>query len=379
MTGVTQPTTRAGTGAREPGGGADGRPAPGGLRGLWGRLPEPLREAVLPFTVARVVVVGTLGLAHFVVDRTHPSTPGVAARVHSGLLGWDAGWYETIARQGYGPLGRESLRFFPAVPLLTHALAWVPGLGDGPALVLLANAAALAATAMLYVLARRESGSGAVARRAVWILSLLPAAFVLVMGYAESLLLVCALGCFLALRPAPTDAGARPRFALAGLLGFAAALTRPIGVLLVLAVLAELVRWWPRLGRGERLEGIGALAAPLVGVVCFLAWSKHVVGDWWAPLRVQLQSAHHGGSRIPSPPCTTTPTACCTTTSARPCTSRGCCWPWPCSSSAGAASPPRTPSSPPRSWPPPWPGPTSTRSSATPSARSRSPSRQPSS
>ncbi len=299
MTGVTQPTTRAGTGAREPGGGADGRPAPGGLRGLWGRLPEPLREAVLPFTVARVVVVGTLGLAHFVVDRTHPSTPGVAARVHSGLLGWDAGWYETIARQGYGPLGRESLRFFPAVPLLTHALAWVPGLGDGPALVLLANAAALAATAMLYVLARRESGSGAVARRAVWILSLLPAAFVLVMGYAESLLLVCALGCFLALRPAPTDAGARPRFALAGLLGFAAALTRPIGVLLVLAVLAELVRWWPRLGRGERLEGIGALAAPLVGVVCFLAWSKHVVGDWWAPLRVQLQSAHHGGLSDP--------------------------------------------------------------------------------
>jgi len=267
--------------------------------GLWGRLPEPLREALLPFAVARFVVVGTLGLAHFIVDRTHPSSPGVAARVHSGLLGWDAGWYETIARQGYGALGRESLRFFPSVPLLTHALAWVPGLGDGPALVLLANAAALAATAMLYVLVRRETGSGVVARRAVWVLSLLPAAFVLVMGYAESLLLVLALGCFLALRPPPADAGARPRFVVAGLLGFAAALTRPIGVLLALAVLAELVRWWPRLGRGERLGGIGALVAPFVGVVCFLAWSEHEVGDWWAPLRVQLQSSHHGGLSDP--------------------------------------------------------------------------------
>ncbi len=100
---------------------------------MWERLPESLREALLPFAVARVVVAGTLGLAHFVVDRTHPSAPGVAARVHQGLLGWDAGWYETIARQGYGPLGHESLRFFPAVPLLTHVLAWVPGLGDGPA------------------------------------------------------------------------------------------------------------------------------------------------------------------------------------------------------------------------------------------------------
>jgi len=294
---VTEPTAQAGAGTtRDAGTGQAGRVERGGTRAAWEHLPEPLREALLPYAVARVVVAGALGLAHFIVDRTHPSAPGVAARVHQGLLGWDAGWYETIAREGYAPLGHQSLRFFPAVPLLTHVLAWVPGLGDGPALVLLANAAALAATAMLYVLVRRETGAGAPARRAVWILSLLPASFVLVMGYAESLLLVLALGCFLALRPPP---GARPHFAVAGLLAFAAALTRPIGVLLVLAVGAELVRWWPRLGRGERAAGLGAAAAPFLGVLCFLAWSSHVVGDWWAPLRVQLQSSHHGGLSDP--------------------------------------------------------------------------------
>jgi hypothetical protein len=278
------------------------RPSVGGARpnpGAWARLPEPLREALLPFAVARVIVLGALGLAHFVVDRTHPAAPGVAARVHAGLLGWDAGWYETIARQGYGPLGRQSLRFFPAVPLVTHALAWVPGLGDGTALVLLANAAALAATAMLYVLVRRETGEGGTARRALWILSLLPAAFVLVMGYAEAVLLVLAVGCFLALRPPAEKAGARPHFAVAGALAFAAALTRPVGVLLVLAVVTELVRWWPRLGRSERAAGLGAIAAPFVGVLAFLAWSDHTVGDWWAPLRVQLQGSHHGGLSDP--------------------------------------------------------------------------------
>jgi len=288
----------AGT-ARDPAAPAPGRTAWAAGRRTWNRLPASLREALLPFAVARVVVGGALGLAHFIVDRTHPSTPGVAARVHAGLLGWDAGWYETIARQGYAPLGRESLRFFPAVPLLTHAAAWVPGLGDGPALVLLANAAALAATAMLYVLVRRETGDGAVARRSLWVLSLLPAAFVLVMGYAESFLLVFALGCFLALRPPAGASGLRPHFAVAGVLAFAAALTRPIGVLLVLAAMAELVRWWPRLGRAERVAGIGAVAAPFVGLLAFLAWSKHTVGDWLAPLRVQLQSSHHGGLSDP--------------------------------------------------------------------------------
>ena len=76
---------------------------------------------------------------------------------------------------------------------------------------------------MLYVLVRRETRRAAPWPGArVWILSLLPAAFVLVMGYAESVLLVFAVGCFLALRPparaAPT---ARPHFAVAGVLAFA--------------------------------------------------------------------------------------------------------------------------------------------------------------
>jgi hypothetical protein len=84
------------------------------------RLRQPVGEAVLPFLAARAVVLGALGLAHFVVDRTHPSTAGVGARVHEGLLGWDAGYYETIARVGYHPLGREGLRFFPPHPPPTH-------------------------------------------------------------------------------------------------------------------------------------------------------------------------------------------------------------------------------------------------------------------
>jgi hypothetical protein len=264
------------------------------------RLIRPAGEALVPYVLARVVVLGVLGLAHFVVDRAHPSNAGVLARVHEGLLGWDAGFYETIARVGYAPLGSQALRFYPTVPLLTHAVAWFPGVGDGAALIVVSNVAAFVATVLLFVLVRREL-DGVVARRAIWILSLAPAAFVLVMGYAESTLLCFAVGCFLALRPSPgAGAGAtRPNFALAAGLGFLAALTRPIGILLALAVLAELVRWWPRLGRNHRLAGLGATVAPVVGLVVFGLWSRHEVGDFWAPLRVQFQSTHHGALSDP--------------------------------------------------------------------------------
>jgi hypothetical protein len=268
------------------------------------RLRQPLGEAVLPFLVARAVVIGALGLAHFVVDRTHPSVAGAAARVHEGLLGWDAGYYETIARVGYHPLGKESLRFFPAVPALTHVVAWLPGVTDGAALLVVSNVAAFVATVLLFALVRRETGDPLVARRAIWFLSLSPAAFVLVMGYAESTLLCLSVGCFLALRPAPAPGPAhgpdrRPNFALAGVLGFAGALTRPIGVLLALVVAVELVRWWIRLGRRQRVTGLVATAAPLLGLAAFGVWAHHEVSDFWAPLRVQFESAHHGGLSDP--------------------------------------------------------------------------------
>src|SRR5580698_8333881 len=231
-----------------------------GLRVQVQRIRTPLQEAILPFVVARIIVGGVLGLAHFIVDRAHPESAATVARVHQGLLGWDAGWYETIARVGYKPLGQQSLRFFPGVPLLTHALAWLPGVDDGAALVVVANVSALVATALLFALVRRELGDEAVARRAIWMLSLAPAAFVLVMGYAEATLLCLSVGCFLALRPARSVPQVRPQFLLAGLLAFGAALTRPVGVLLALAVVAELVRWWVRIGRRERLAGIAAVA-----------------------------------------------------------------------------------------------------------------------
>jgi hypothetical protein len=255
-----------------------------------------LGAVVVPYVVARVIVLGALAFAHLVVSRTHPSSPGVAARVHQGLLAWDAGFYESIARFGYRPFGHQALRFFPLFPLSARALAWLPGVSDGAAVVVIANLGALIGTALLVVLVRRETGDDHLARRSAWLLSLAPPAFVLVLGYAEGLLLVFTVATFLALRPA---AGRRPSWLWAGLFGYAGALTRPLGVLLVLPVACEAWRHWRGATRAERAAIALALAGPVAGLVTFLAWSADAFGDFFLPLRVQTSAGHHGGLSDP--------------------------------------------------------------------------------
>lgn len=249
--------------------------------------------AVLPqWVVARVIVLSALGIAHFIVDRTHPDA-ATAARVHEGLSGWDAGWYQTIARFGYAPLGHQALRFFPLFPLAGRVLGEVSGVGAGTALVVLANLSALVAAALVGVLVRRETGDPFLASLSVWLLCLAPPAYVLVMGYAESLLLVLVVGCFLAVRRAT------PSWWAAAALGFAAGLTRPVGVLVAVPIAVEAVRRWQDSSPGSRVGAAVASMAPLAGTGTFLAWSAGTQGDGWLPLRVQVQAGHHGGVSDP--------------------------------------------------------------------------------
>ena len=51
------------------------------------RLRQPVGEAVLPFLVARAIVLGALGLAHFAVDRLHPTGPGAGAGAGASATG----------------------------------------------------------------------------------------------------------------------------------------------------------------------------------------------------------------------------------------------------------------------------------------------------
>jgi hypothetical protein len=253
-----------------------------------------LKVSALPWLVARVVVLAALGVGHELVSHHH-LTGAAAARVHEGLLGWDAGWYQSIAGHGYAGAGHGSLRFFPLFPVLGRALAVLPGISVGAGVVIVANVSALLGTAVVVALARFESGDERLARRAGWLLSLAPPAFTFVMGYAEGTLLLLAAGTFLALRTR--------HWGIAALLGFAAGLTRPLGALLLVPAAVEVWREWRGESGGADVRPLGvkraavrlaAVLGPVAGTGTFLGWVGWRYGGWLTPLRLQQEAGHHG-------------------------------------------------------------------------------------
>lgn len=234
-----------------------------------------LRAAVVPWILARVVVVMSLAVARIAVTELG----GASDAARSGLFSWDAGWYRSIAEVGYAGLPNESLRFFPLFPLLGRGLGWV--LLDHPevALVLLANGAALVAGALLHRLALIETKDAELAARSAWYLALFPAALALVLAYAEAILLVAALAMFLALRTR--------RWWVAVLWGIVAGLTRPLGILLVIPAAIEARRGFRTASRPERLARIAAVASPGLGTLTYLIWTDRVYGGFFLPFEVQ--------------------------------------------------------------------------------------------
>lgn len=248
------------------------------IRRLW--TPERRAELVAalpPWVVARVLVVVAYVLVAAAADEfaPHRATP----KLDQHLLAWDGDWYDAIAADGYGPLPPEAVRFFPLFPLLGRGLGWLLAGNQGLALILVANGAALVAGMLLYRLALEETDDEALARRAAWFFALFPGAFVLVWGYAEALMLVGLIGAFLALR--------RQAWWLAGALGVAVGLSRPLGLFLALPALWEVSRGWRDVhGRAWLSRAAAVLGAP-IGVGAYLLYTAATGPGFFAPLTEQ--------------------------------------------------------------------------------------------
>jgi len=259
------------------------RPHPGVER--WRTMAPALRAAALPFVASRAMALVGVIIARLVTSGLHLGSAARSAS-HSGLLGWDATWYERIAAQGYSSLPRSALRFFPLLPVLARSLRAVPGMTVGMSVLVVANVACFGAFAALYHLVKIELGDEACARRAVWLLAIAPPAFVLVMGYAESLLIMASVLTFLGLR--------QRHYGLAICAGFLAGLSRPVGMLLAIPALVELIKDWRSSSGRERTFGIGAVLAAPAGAAAYLGWAEEIVGSFLAPLREQLSVTHRG-------------------------------------------------------------------------------------
>jgi hypothetical protein len=257
----------------------------------WRAARQSTRAALLPFLVSRAIILLALLIARFLVVQVSIRSRTAIVTAHAGLLSWDANWYRRIVANGYGHAGRTSVRFFPLYPLLARAVSRLPGVGTDAALLVVANLGALAAFALIHRLVMVETGDAETAVRSAWWLAMFPAAFVLAMGYADSLLLVTSLAMFLALRTR--------HFAAAAAAGLLAGACRPVGILLALPAFIEAGRGWRAAPKTQWWwRGASVLAAP-IATAGYLAWSKVHDGSFLLPLSAQVSSQNRGGLADP--------------------------------------------------------------------------------
>jgi hypothetical protein len=269
------------------------------LAPLW----SSIRAALPAWLVSRAVVLATIPLALWAHGPDMLAEPWSGART---LQVWDVILYRNLAEKGYLSYGPAETRFFPLLPMLVRA-GHLLGLPVAPLLTAVCWAAALAFAAALHRLVLLETGDEPSARRAAWLIQLVPGANVLVLGYTEALAGLLAVGFFILLRTRRHLAGAVPVGVLCGLV-------RPTGLLLSLPALVELAR--PDGSRIDRNRphpgGLGVdpsasrrparwllralvVVAPVAGTAGYLAWSWYVFGDALAPYSKQTGAELRGG------------------------------------------------------------------------------------
>ena len=177
---------------------------------------------------------------------------------------WDAGFYVQIAQMGYNPLSElPNIVFFPLYPAIIRLVAFPFGFEALPASALFVSAVSLVvALWYLVALVRLDMPEKTAVRTAVYLL-VFPTTLYLSAGYPESLFLALALGAVYSAR--------KERWWAVGLLGLAAALTRPYGALLAVPLAFEYLYQKNFDVRRVRLDALWIGLAPL-GLVAFLAY-----------------------------------------------------------------------------------------------------------
>ncbi len=252
------------------------------------RFSVAIRTAVPAWLLSRVLVVATLAATRAWFDDATGEPREVLRR---GLRSWDAAYYVDISRDGYDAVVPGGLRFFPLLPLLGRAVGAFTPFDASDGVVIVANAVALAALVALFRWVSFEVDE-ATARVAVWVTAVAPPAFVLVMGYAESLLMLAAASCLLAAR--------RGRWFHAAAWAYVAGLARPTGLLLVVPLLVEAALVARRRGVGRHtVAALVAVGGAPLGCLTYLFSVRGLTPTFFTPLRLHDDPALRGGTRNP--------------------------------------------------------------------------------
>jgi hypothetical protein len=284
------------------------------------RVPRESAGAAARVAVVSRVAVLVAGYAGVMTIGLDPGTIGFTASPDPVLnlpARFDAGWYGTIALEGYYFQGRfdrqQNVAFFPAFPLLERVVgypfgAFAPNVPTGRrgvrvlwAGVVISIAAFAWAAVYMWRLARDMIGKDR-ALDAVVLLAAYPFAVYFSAAYSESLFLLGSVAAFHHFR--------RGELARASAWGLLVGLTRPNGCFLSVVLGVQIVAQAFRLrgtlrrttvasakvvkpadareGNPEGLRYLHWLAAatPGLGMLLFSAYVKHLTGAWFGWVRL---------------------------------------------------------------------------------------------
>ncbi|MEU8585580.1 glycosyltransferase family 39 protein [Streptomyces sp. NPDC048664] len=268
-----------------------------------------LRTAVRPYLPALVLYGGakvlSLGVFAWLLEYGgdyHRKPPRFGGGAHWwDVLGtWDGWWYLQVAQNGYRPeplkplapggaftAQQNSVAFFPLYPTLIRGVADLTGLSLLGSAILVSVVCSFIAAAGIYAVISLLAGARA-GTIAAGLWAVAPAAGVEWAVYTESLFVaITAWACYAVLRR---------RWVSAGMLAFLSGLSRPTAAALIGAVgLAALVTVLRRDSRREQgLAGplYAMIAAPL-GLLAYVAWVGHAMGDLTAYFTLQREAWAH--------------------------------------------------------------------------------------
>lgn len=192
---------------------------------------------------------------------------------------WDGLWYKGIADFGYDIMPNANPAFWPLYPWLMAAGSAITGLATETVGWLISNLAFVVALGLLYQLVMIDFDRR-VARRTLLALALFPTSLFFSAVYTESLFLALAVGALLAARTRS--------WALAGIVGLLAALTRSQGIMLLFPFAVLFIQQYGWNPRAWFPNGLFA-ALPIGGPLIFMAHLRSQDIDALAFVDVQGQ------------------------------------------------------------------------------------------
>jgi hypothetical protein len=226
------------------------------------------QEIIGLFVISRAGIYAVGYLSSQMIQGGHWFFPKMPSYFLDLFFKWDSFWYQGVIQVGYyfSPDKASNIAFFPLYPMVVKFSSFFIGSPRTNGFVL-SNLFALLAVIYLVKLVRLEYGDERIAARSTLYLLIFPGSLFLAFFYAESLFLFLTVAAFYCSR--------RKRWLEASIFGFFAALTRVMGILIIIPLLIEYFK--PRLESGKprlnpiKREAFSFLLVPL-GLLSFMGY-----------------------------------------------------------------------------------------------------------